>query len=52
LPEVDFRIIQALSALGRNDDARREAAKFVARHPSNVNSEQLKRLMGGTNDEP
>jgi hypothetical protein len=44
--ELAMLSIEALAALGRHDDARREARAFLARHPSSIYRQRIERALG------
>ena len=46
LPEAQVRLIQALGALGRTEDARREARDFLVRYPASTRRAELEALVG------
>jgi TolA-binding protein len=45
-PEIDFYLVDALVALGRLDEAREEARRFVRRHPASPHVERMRELAG------
>lgn len=47
--EVELRIVQALVALGRHDEAERAASQFISQYPNNSHVNELRNLTASTN---
>jgi outer membrane protein assembly factor BamD (BamD/ComL family) len=45
--EVSLRLVQAVTALGRDADARREAQTFVTRYPQSARRAEMEAIAGG-----
>jgi TolA-binding protein len=44
-----LRIVQALVALGRHDEAERAASQFISQYPNNSHVNELRKLTASTN---